>query len=139
MVDFGDISNHNRDNQVAESITLTYRAVTSNVLANQQGEQLITEAGYRSGAGPQASCAAGEPLVDLTATAEPITVVEPVLAVSVVPDGKPVEAGGIAEFIVTISNESRIDAFDVTVDDSRAAGRPASCTRCRPRRTADRS
>lgn len=117
VVDFGDISNHNRDNCVADTITVTYRAVTSNMLANQQGAERLTEAGYRSGQGPEADCRDERALVDLTAEAAPVTVVEPVLTVSVVPDGQPVEAGGLVEFVVTISNDSRVDAFDVTVDD----------------------
>ena len=116
VVDFGDISNRNRDNGVADTITVTYRAVTGNVLANQQGVELATAAGYRSGTGLEATCATDQPLVDLAADASPVTVVEPVLSVTVVPDGEPVEAGGAAEFIVTISNDSRVDAFDVTID-----------------------
>nr|MBA3477965.1 DUF11 domain-containing protein [Lautropia sp.] len=113
VIDFGDISNRNRDNHVADTITVTFRAVTGNVLANQQGQELVVEAGYRSGDGSKAGAA----LVELAAAAVPVTVVEPVLSVTVVPDGERVEAGGQAEFIITISNDSGVDAFDVTVDD----------------------
>ena len=118
VVDFGDIVNRNRDNRVADTITVTYRAVTGNLLANQQGAERVTAAAFRSAQeAAEGACGSGQPLVDLAAEAEAVTVVEPVVSVDVVSDGGTVEAGGIAEFVVTISNDGRVDAFDVTVDD----------------------
>ncbi len=118
VIDFGDIVNRNRDDCAADTITVVYRAVVANVLANQQGESRVSDAAYQSGSGaPFADCSDAGPLVDLTAQAEAVTVVEPVLTVSVTPDGGPVVAGGRAEFVVTIRNDSDVDAFDVRVDD----------------------
>ena len=118
VVDFGDIVNRNRDNRVADTITVTYRALAGNVLANQQGAERVTAAAFRSAQeAAEGACGSGQPLVDLAAQADAVTVVEPVVSVDVVSDGGTVEAGGIAEFFVTISNDGRVDAFDVTVDD----------------------
>ncbi|MGE0803003.1 MAG: hypothetical protein AB7O55_32270, partial [Lautropia sp.] len=113
VIDFGTVRNSNTANCDADTVTVVYRAVTANVLENQQGATRITDAGYQSGAGPGGDCG---PLVDLSAAAEPIRVVEPVLMVDVVPDGGSVTAGGVAEFTVTIRNDSEVDAFDVTID-----------------------
>ncbi len=117
---FGEIANRNGDDCGAGTITVTYRAVAGNVPANQAGRELATTAGYRStgeGDGCDDGCGSSDPAVELAAMSEPVTVVEPVLNVSLATGGEPVEQGGRIEFLVTVSNDSRVDAFDVTVDD----------------------
>ena len=119
-VQFGEIANRNGDDCGAGTITVTYRAVAGNVPANQAGRQLATTAGYSSageGGGCGDGCGSSDPAVALAATSESVTVVEPVLNVSLTTGGEPVEQGGRVEFVVTVSNDSRVDAFDVTVDD----------------------
>ncbi len=118
-IDFGGLVNRTPNDCAPGTVTVTYRAVVGNVLANQDGSVRSTAAAYRSGPDVVDGCAADQayPLVDIGAQASPVTVVEPVVNVAVVPDGRPVEAGGIAQFIVTISNDSRVDAFDLTIDD----------------------
>jgi uncharacterized repeat protein (TIGR01451 family) len=109
VIDFGDIRNDNRDNRVADTITVVYRAVATNIWSSQDGAQLGAAAGWRS--------SDGEPLVDLHAEAQAATVVEPVLDVAVTTDGEAVRVGEATFLTVTIRNEGDIDAFDVSIDD----------------------
>jgi uncharacterized repeat protein (TIGR01451 family) len=116
---FGEIANHNGDDGRGGTITVTYRAVAANVAANQAGRELVATAGYRSageGDGRGDGCGSSDAAVELAAMSEPVTVVEPVLNVRLTTGGEPVERGGRVEFVVTVSNDSQVDAFDVTVD-----------------------
>ena len=107
----GTVTNADQDNNVAETLTISYRAVVLNVLGNQQGTNLNNSAivNWAGGALPPVS-------------SSQIGVVEPIVtttkSVTVGGGGSTGDAGDAVQYIVTLRNNSGVDAFDVTVSDS---------------------
>lgn len=112
--DLGDVTNADRDNAVAETITLTYRAVVLNVSSNQGGTTLGNAAELTWGADGSLAVAAAditviEPLLDLTKAATNVTKGI---------DGD-YDAGDRIRYTLTLQHAgaSAADAFDVTLAD----------------------
>jgi LPXTG-site transpeptidase (sortase) family protein len=111
----GTLTNADRDDAVAETITLEYRAVVLNVAGNQTGTQLNNSAQFRwqtSSTIPSAS-------------APNVTVIEPVLDVgktAYVNGLTPAvgDAGDPVEYVITIAHGpgSTADAFEVVFSDA---------------------
>ncbi|MBL8792872.1 MAG: isopeptide-forming domain-containing fimbrial protein [Planctomycetia bacterium] len=106
----GTVTNNNRDNSVAETITIRYTAVVLNQASNQTGTQLNNSARLTFTGGTAT-----------TASAETITVIEPTIDVqkSAVVNGAGTigEAGRTVEYTITLQNPSNVDAFDLTFTD----------------------
>ena len=107
----GNVVNTNADNGMSETITLTYRAVVLNVLANQQGTNLNNSAvvSWTGGALPAVSSTqigVVEPNVTTTKTA------------TVGASGTVGDAGDAIQYVITLRNNSGQAAYDVTVSDS---------------------
>jgi fimbrial isopeptide formation D2 family protein/uncharacterized repeat protein (TIGR01451 family) len=119
-IDFGDLENQNRDNDVAETITLTYTALVRNILPNQDTAPLrdvdnTAQWNWTDGAN-----------VSHNATdTETITIVEPNLQVTKsVPAGLTPDAGDTFTYTLLIehSGTSSADAFDAAMNDPLLAG-----------------
>jgi LPXTG-site transpeptidase (sortase) family protein len=110
----GDVSNSNRDNTAAETVTLVYRVIVLNVIGNQAGTALNNSAVFSWDDG------------SLADSAENVSVVEPDLTISksyqrTFPTPAaltPVDAGDEITYSIGISNTSVIDAYDVLVSDT---------------------
>ncbi len=107
----GNVVNTNSDNSVPETVTLTYRAVVLNVLANQQGTNLNNSAivSWTGGALPAVSSTqigVVEPNVTTTKTA------------TVGASGTVGDAGDAIQYVITLRNTSGYTAYDVTISDS---------------------
>ncbi len=107
--DFGDLVNTNRDNNVDETITITYRAVALNVVGNQS-------AGLRNNSAALSWTAGSLPVV----SAPNVTIIEPVIntAKSVLPTTA--DAGDTVTFTVTLTNPASgsTTAYDATWSDT---------------------
>ncbi len=109
--DLGTVVNRDQDNDVAETITIAYRAVVLNVLANQQGTDLSNSAliSWTGGSLPAVSSSR-------------IAVVEPNVAMTMsrtVGGGGTVgDAGDSVQYLITIRNTSGVTAYDVTFSDA---------------------
>ena len=105
------ITNTDDDNDTAETITINYEAVILNVLGNQQGTTLDNSAVFRWTGGSLSPVAA-----------DVITVVEPTItntkSASVGGGGATGDAGDAVQYVITLRNNSGVDAFDVTFSDS---------------------
>ena len=117
----GTLTNADRDDAVAETITLEYRAVVLNVAGNQTGTQLNNSAQFRW------QTASTIP----AASAPNVTVIEPVLNVvktAYVNAITPAigDAGDPLEYVITLGHagSSTTDAFEVVLTDAlpRAGG-----------------
>ena len=102
----GSVTNSNTDNNITESLTITFRTVALNIIENQDGVTLTNDANFSWDGGSITSTSADvvivEPPVDVDKTALPTTG----------------DAGDTVTFTITVSNPpSRIDAFNVTLDD----------------------
>ncbi len=113
--DFGDIENNDRNNNVAETITIRYRALPLNVAEVQANKRLNNRARF-SYSGGQAQ----------DARAENVRIIEPQVQIdkSVVVDGMGIigQAGDTIEYTIVLSNPpgpqgNTADAFDVTFVD----------------------
>ncbi|MCG2785105.1 MAG: isopeptide-forming domain-containing fimbrial protein [Anaerolineae bacterium] len=110
--DFGDVVNNtDTNNLVAETITITYRAVVLNAIGNQQDTQLNNSANLTW-------INASDPINgSQTVSAENVTVVEPV--VTIVKSASAflaLDAGDPLTYSFTITSNVT-DAYDVTFDD----------------------
>ena len=117
----GTLTNTDRDDAVAETITVEYRAVALNVAGNQTGTQLNNSAQFRwqtSSTIPAAS-------------APNVTVIEPVLNVGKTAYVNAItpavgDAGDPVEYVITLGHagSSTTDAFEVVLTDAlpRAGG-----------------
>ncbi len=109
----GTVTNANRDNSVAETITLTYTAVVLDVAGNQSGTQLRNSAQVTWAGGNIASVSAPS-----------VTVIEPKLlstkTVVVNGSGTTGDAGDPVLYTITLSQPaaSQTDAFNVTFLDN---------------------
>ncbi|PIE59037.1 MAG: hypothetical protein CSA33_00250 [Desulfobulbus propionicus] len=107
-LDFGTITNSNRNNGAAEKITLTYTAVVTNVAGNQRGTDLENDAEWHGNG------------KELATDAASVNVVEPQLEVEkTVSDPNPDE-GDLVTFEIVVTNETNAngaDAFEVVLTD----------------------
>jgi len=107
-LNFGTLTNTDTDNGVAETLTVIYRAVVLNTVANSRGLPLVNRAEWTWSQGT------------LTDAAEPVTIVEPALSISKA-NGDPVigDAGDVITFAILVQHhlESNADAFDVSLTD----------------------
>ncbi|MCU0962308.1 MAG: isopeptide-forming domain-containing fimbrial protein, partial [Pirellulaceae bacterium] len=107
-LNFGTLTNTNTNNAVAETITVTYRAVVLNTLANSRGFSLDNAARLTWSQGT------------LTDTADPVTIVEPTLSITK-QNGDPLvgDAGDVITFEILVQHtvDSDADAFDVQLID----------------------
>jgi uncharacterized repeat protein (TIGR01451 family)/fimbrial isopeptide formation D2 family protein len=106
----GTLTNTNRDNGVAETLTIDYQVVVRNVSTNQGGTTLTNSV--------NASWTGG----NVTAAAPVLTVVEPVVSTvkNVVVNGSGTvgDVGDPIQYSIVITNGGTIDAFDLTVNDA---------------------
>jgi LPXTG-site transpeptidase (sortase) family protein len=106
---FGDLVNSNTNNTVAETITITYRAVVLNVVGNQAG-------GLRKNSARLSWTGGSLPPV----SAENVTIIEPQINTvkSVLPTSG--DAGDLVTFTVTLTNPTTgsTTAYDVTWSDT---------------------
>jgi uncharacterized repeat protein (TIGR01451 family)/fimbrial isopeptide formation D2 family protein len=108
--DLGEISNANRVNGTAETLTISYRAVVLNAASNVRGQPLHNSAVLSWTGG-----------IAATASALDVHVVEPAMTVSKTRDHATGDAGDIITFTITIANPTNIngtDAFDTAWSDS---------------------
>lgn len=109
---FGDITNTDVNSAVAETITVTYRAVVLNTAANVRGQARNNSARWRaSGA-------------DVTASAPDVTLVEPTLAIDKQIAPASADAGDTVTVTLVLSHAaaSNADAFGVALRDALPAG-----------------
>ena len=102
----GNLTNSNRNNEVAETLLIRFSAVALNILSNQQGTSLINSAVFTWDGGTQTS----SPAV--------LTVVEPAISVSKVASPVIGDAGDLITFDITITNPpGSVGAFNLSFDD----------------------
>lgn len=110
-IDLGQLTNADRNNAIAETITLTYTAVVLNVASNQEGTQLNNRATISYTGGPA-----------VAASAQNVTVIEPEIQVqksaSVDGGGTTGDAGDTITYTITITNPGDVDAFDLLLNDA---------------------
>jgi len=108
----GNITNANTDNAVAETITLTYRAVVLNVSGNQAGTLLNNSARLSWSNG------------SVTASAPNVTVIEPVIQIAKSVSPTVTDAGNTVAFTVTLTNpvSGSTTAYDVQWSDTIPGG-----------------
>ena len=107
---FGTITNSDRDNDQAETIVITYRAIVLNSVANQSGAQRNNSAAY-TWAGPNA-------IPPVSATN--VTVIESTLtAAKSVPAGT-YDSGDTIEYTIELRHApgSQTDAYDTVLTDT---------------------
>ncbi|WP_333657350.1 isopeptide-forming domain-containing fimbrial protein, partial [Anaerolinea sp.] len=106
----GTITNANRDNAQAETLTIRYTAVVLNVTGNQAGTQLNNLAGLSWSGGSLGAVSAPN-----------LTVIEPniITGKSRLPSGN-LDAGDVVTFTITLTNPNGAtdtDAYDVVMTD----------------------
>jgi len=114
VVDFGDMTNANTDDAIAETITLVYRVVVLNSGGNQHAPVTLLN-----------NTAVWEWSEGSSTTYAPeVSVVEPVLQVLKVAVPNSGDAGDTITFTLTINHaaSSNADAFDLTLSDILPAG-----------------
>ncbi|MEZ5658251.1 MAG: DUF4347 domain-containing protein [Burkholderiaceae bacterium] len=107
---FGDITNANVDNTVAETITLRYTAVVLDSAANNGTDLIDATATLTDTAGVQ------------TAASTPMRIVEPVLTVALAPDQAVVDVGATITYTLTMTASGDQASFDVALSDTLPAG-----------------
>jgi uncharacterized repeat protein (TIGR01451 family)/fimbrial isopeptide formation D2 family protein len=117
--DLGNITNANRDNNTAETLTITYEAVALNVSGNQGGTVLGNEANFSMDAG-----SGRENLTD-SRSADDVTVLEPNITLNKVANPTSVDAGDTVTYTVTLTNGNSAtdtDAYELEWTDTLPAG-----------------
>ena len=109
---FGTVTNTDTNSAVAETITLTYRAVVLNTLANQRGQARNNSAAWTTGGNT------------VTASATDVTLVEPTLGVTKTAAPTQGDANDTVSFTIVVAHAgaSNTDAFDVVLSDPIPAG-----------------
>ena len=132
--DFGTISNSNTDNATAETITIVYRALATNVgtnqsTANEAGPNLDNSAvfSFTNGSGTQSLA---------SVSADEISIIEPELTLSQIVrvdsdsngfdagDGTTGDIGDNVEFTITLEHSatSEADAYDLVLNNTLPTG-----------------
>jgi LPXTG-site transpeptidase (sortase) family protein len=111
---FGDLTNTNNSNSVAETITITYRAVILNVSGNQAGGQRNNAAALTWGTSSSLP----------SVSAPNITIIEPVINTAKTVTPATADAGDTVTFTVTLTNPASgsTTAHDVTWSDTLPTG-----------------
>lgn len=105
---FGDVNNTDSDNTVAETVTIVYRAIVTNVIGNQAGATLNNTAEISW---------TGMPSAPVTVTTPNVTVVEPVVTiVKNASASTALDAGDPLVYNFSITS-SVTNAYDVTFSD----------------------
>lgn len=109
---FGTVTNTDTNNAVAETLTLTYRAVVLNTAANVRGQLRNNSVAWTAG-GPA-----------VTASAPNVSVVEPTLQVAKTVAPVSADAGDSVTFTIVVSHTgaSNADAFNAAIRDAIPAG-----------------
>jgi large repetitive protein len=107
-LNFGTLINANTDNDVTETLTVVYRAVVLNTIANARGFSLDNDATFTWAQGGASD------------SADPVVIVEPTLAIDKL-NGDPIlgQAGDVITFQIVVQHApgSDADAFDVVLTD----------------------
>lgn len=108
--DFGNLVNTNRNNTVAETITITYRAVVLNVVSNQGGGLRNNQAALTWGTGDSLP----------PVSAPDITIIEPVINTAKSVSPTTADAGDTVTFTITLTNPATgsTTAYDVSFSDT---------------------
>lgn len=101
----GDLTNTDRNNSIAETITIIYRVVVLNVSGNQSGTPLNNSAVYSWTGGSQ------------TVSAPDVTIIRPNVGISKAISPSIGDAGDSFTYTIALSGATVTDAFDVTLDD----------------------
>ncbi|TWU31969.1 SdrD B-like domain-containing protein [Novipirellula artificiosorum] len=113
--DFGTITNSNTDNATSEQITITLRAIVSNVASNDTTtNDLNNRATLSYDSGP-----------NLSNTSANVTVLEPAMSVDVTSNVSTADVGNVIEYTITVTNHALStgsDAYDVNLEDIVPAG-----------------
>lgn len=109
---FGTVTNTDTNSTIAETITLTYRAIVLNTPANVRGQALNNSAAWTAGGST------------VTASAPDVTIVEPTLAVTKTAAPITGDANDTVTFTIVVAHggASNSDAFDVALSDPVPAG-----------------
>ena len=112
FVDFDTLSNDNRDNLTAETLTLTYTAVVRNINVNQNGVVLDNTA--------QLNWTDGNATTHSANDSETVTVVEPLLSISKTVDAPYPDEGDRVTFTILVQHPAAgsADAFDALINDT---------------------
>ncbi|MFN8499639.1 MAG: isopeptide-forming domain-containing fimbrial protein [Anaerolineae bacterium] len=112
----GTVTNANRDNNVAETITFLYQAVVLNTAANVKGQQRNNSAAYE--------WTLNNTSQSVSASAPNVTIVEPKLKVTKTANPTTGDAGDTITFTIVIQHDaaSNADAFNVALKDVIPAG-----------------
>jgi LPXTG-site transpeptidase (sortase) family protein len=115
--DLGNVTNANRDNATAETITITYRAIALNVMSNQSSSLLNNSAAFYMNNG------SGDTQLG-SGSAPNVTVIEPTVNTSKVVVPTNTDAGNTVTFTVTLTNPASgsTTAYDVTWSDTLPTG-----------------
>ncbi|WP_143735525.1 isopeptide-forming domain-containing fimbrial protein, partial [Microbulbifer mangrovi] len=115
----GDITNTNRDNMVAETITITYDVLVENVESNQSGVQRNNNAQF---SWDSTDDGIENPTVQDNDSAENVEIIEPDLQIdkSLSATSPRIDANDSVEYTIVISHSefSDTDAFDATFSDT---------------------
>lgn len=111
-IDFGTVTNANRDNCATETIVIEFRARAENVESNQQDASLGARADFSS---RESDC--GDVIVRAVDSADPLVVVEPRIGMTIAPVDPSVTVGEVASFEIRVTNDGSVAAFDVQFDD----------------------
>ena len=109
--DLGAITNTNRNNSVAETITISYQVVVLNVQTNQQGTPL-DNAAVMSWSGTSLPAVSADPII---VTEPSITTTKSAIVGG---SGTTGDAGDAVQYSVILRNASGLDAFDATFADN---------------------
>ncbi|WP_288132523.1 isopeptide-forming domain-containing fimbrial protein [Microbulbifer sp.] len=117
--DLGDLTNSNRDNATAETITITYQVLVQNVADNQSGDKLNNSAQFFW---DDTADGVDNPTGHGKASASNVTVIEPDLQVdkSLSDSLGRIDANDLVEYTIVVSHTgfSDTDAFDATFSDT---------------------
>ncbi len=108
-LNFGTITNADRNNSVPETITLQYRAVVLNTLANRAGLSLANNAGWTT-------------TYNRATGSTSVTIQEAALGISVTPSVSTGQAHDTITYTVRVTNSGQTDGFDINVIDSLPTG-----------------
>lgn len=105
--DFGNLTNGNTNNGVAETITITYSVLVNDVLpANQNGRNKNNDASFSSDNGSASDSAPN------------LTIREPSLGLNKTVSPANADAGDTVTYTIVMTNNGTSPAFDVVISDS---------------------
>ncbi len=108
-LNFGTITNSDRNNSVPETITIQYSAVVLNTLTNRAGTRLANNAGWTT-------------TYNRATGSTTVTIQEAALGISVTPSASSGQAYDTITYTVRVTNSGQTDGFDINVIDSLPTG-----------------